>query len=207
MGKGRQTRASILDTALAEASRSGLDGITIGALARKVEMSKSGLFAHFDSKEDLQLQILETASGRFVEHVVRPALREPRGEPRIRALFENWLQWEESRFLPGGCPFVATATELDDRPGPLRDALVQAQRDWRSTLATAARLAMEEGHFRADLDTEQFAYDFFSVILAYHHFSRLLREPDAGKRCRRAFDRLLASCRTRGSRPPSRSGP
>jgi AcrR family transcriptional regulator len=195
MNKGEQTRETILDTALAEASTFGLDGISIGGLAKKVELSKSGLFAHFDSKEDLQLQVLRTARERFVESVLAPALTEPRGEPRVRALFKNWLAWSRSSFLPGGCVFIATANELDDRPGPLRDYLVQSQRDWLDALATAARIAVEEGHFRADLDLRQFAYDFYSVILAYHHFGRLLRDPHTGERCRTAFEGLLERSR------------
>ena len=191
MGKGQQTRSAILETALAEASTVGLAGISIGGLARKMELSKSGLFAHFGSKEDLQLQILVTARDRFIEGVIAPALRLPRGEPRIRGLFDNWLTWSKASFLPGGCPFIATANELDDVPGPLRDFLVDSQRDWLGTLATAARIAVEEGHLAADLDVEQFAYEFYSLILAYHHFHRLLEDPLTEERCRRAFDLLI----------------
>lgn len=190
MSKGEQTRSTILDTALSEASTVGLGGISIGGLAKKVELSKSGLFAHFGSKEDLQLQILATARDRFVATVIAPALRLPRGEPRVRGLFENWLVWSEAAFLPGGCPFIATANEVDDVPGPLRDFLVQSQRDWLDTLATAARIAVDEGHFRADLDVEQFAYDFYSIALAYHHFHRLLEDPATVERCRSAFESL-----------------
>ena len=195
MGKGEETRSAILDTALAEASTVGLAGISIGGLARKMELSKSGLFAHFGSKEDLQLQILSTARDRFVETVIAPALRLPRGEPRIRGLFENWLTWSRSSFLPGGCPFIATANELDDVPGPLRDFLVDSQRDWLETLATAARIAVEEGHLAADLDVGQFAYEFYSLILAYHHFERLLEDPQTEQRCRNAFDELIERSR------------
>lgn len=192
MSKGRRTRSAILDTALAEASTLGLAGISIGGLARKINLSKSGLFAHFGSKEDLQLEILATARDRFVETVVAPALRLPRGEPRIRGLFENWLEWSNASFIPGGCPFIATANELDDVPGRLRDFLVQAQRDWLDVLATAARIAVEEGHLDADLDVDQFAYECYSLILSYHHFHRLLEDPHTEERCRRAFDELIA---------------
>lgn len=189
--KGAETRALILDTALAQASRMGLEALSIGNLAQEVGMSKSGLFAHFDSKESLQLAVLETAVERFVAVVITPALKAPRGEPRVRSLFENWMTWEEAKFQPGGCVFIATANELDDRPGPLRDSLVSSQRDWLEALATAARIAVEEGHFREDLDTRQFAYDLYSIILAFHHFSRLLRDPDASSRARQAFGDLL----------------
>lgn len=191
MSKGRRTRTAILDTALAEASTLGLSGISIGGLARKINLSKSGLFAHFGSKEDLQLEVLATARDRFVETVIAPALRLPRGEPRIRGLFENWIEWSQASFLPGGCPFISTANELDDVPGRLRDFLVQSQRDWLDTLATAARIAVEEAHFDSDLDVEQFAYEFYSLILSYHHFHRLLEDPRTEERCRSAFEQLI----------------
>lgn len=191
--KGEETRAMILDQALASASRLGLEGLTIGILADAVGMSKSGLFAHFESKEELQLQVLETAIGRFVDLVMAPALKAPRGEPRLRALFERWMEWDEADFQPGGCIFISAANELDDRPGPLRDRLVACQGDWLQALATAARIAVDEGHFRGDLDTRQFAYDLYAIILAYHHFSRLLDDPAAEERARASFESLLSS--------------
>lgn len=193
--KGEETRAAILDSALAMASRLGLEGVSIGGLASEVGMSKSGLYAHFESKEALQLDVMETAVQRFVELVISPALKQPRGEPRVRALFDRWLLWEQAEFQPGGCIFIATAQELDDRPGPLRDRLVSYQRDWLSALATATRIALEEGHFRPDLDDRQTAYDIYAIILAFHHFSRLLRDPDAEMRARNSFEALLDSCR------------
>lgn len=201
MSKGAETRSTILDEALAAASRIGLEGLSIGALARQVGMSKSGLFAHFESKEELQLQVLEASVERFVEQVVAPALRAPRGEPRIRALFERWLVWDDDPAMPGGCVFMQLANEQDARPGPLRDRLAAAQADWLDALSTAARIAVEEGHFRADLGLRQFAYDLYSVLLAYHHFHRLLRDPEAEIRARRAFGRLLADCRTPSPAP------
>ncbi len=189
--KGEATRAAILDEALAHASQVGLEGLSIGELARRLGMSKSGLFAHFASKENLQLEVLRSAADRFVETVIRPALQQPRGEPRVRALFENWLAWSRADFSPGGCLFVGAAVELDDRPGPPRDYLVAAQRDFLGAIATAARISVEERHFRGDLDPEQFAYDLYSIYLAYHHFSRLLRSPEAEERLRLAFAELL----------------
>src|SRR5215213_2353097 len=193
MAKGEATKDAILERALSMATQTGLEGLTMGTLAKEVHLSKSGLFAHFQSKEQLQLDVLETAVARFIETVIAPALREPRGEPRVRALFDRWLQWEDAPFLPGGCPFISIANELDDRPGPLRDRLVGCQRDWLQTLATAARIGVTEGHFRADLDPDQFAYDLYAIILAYHHFSRLLRDPAAVQRARQAFTALLAT--------------
>jgi AcrR family transcriptional regulator len=194
VAKGDETRERILDRALVLASVVGLEGLTIGGLAKETNMSKSGLFAHFDSKEDLQLQVLATASSRFITNVVSPALREPRGEPRVRALFEYWLKWELGR-KPGGCPFVAAIHELDDRPGPVRESLVATQRDWIDTLATAARIAVEEGHFRSDLDAAQLAYDLYAVFLAFHLYHRLLRDPEAASRARTAFERLIQNAK------------
>jgi AcrR family transcriptional regulator len=193
MGKGDETRKAILQTSLSMASRLGLDGLSIGGLAKKMGMSKSGLFAHFSSKEQLQLQVLHLAVERFIETVMAPAIHHPRGEPRVRALFETWLAWEDAKFLPGGCIFISTANELDDRPGVLRDYLVEEQKNWLNGIARAAALGVEEGHFRADLDTLQFAYDFYSIALAYHHFSRLLKDRDAGERARRSFETLIQS--------------
>lgn len=214
MTKGEETRAAVLEQAFAMASRLGLEGLTIGNLAEAAGMSKSGLFAHFQSKEELQLRVLETAVERFIETVVAPALKEPRGEPRVRAFFERWMGWEQAKFQPGGCIFVATANELDDRPGPLRDRLVGYQRDWLQALATAARIAVEEGHFRPDLDVRQFAHDLYAVFLGYHYFSRLMRDPEAEARARASFEALLASSRAASGdsgraprRAPSRSNP
>lgn len=195
MSKGTETRSAILEEALAMASTEGVEGLTIGELAKAVGMSKSGLFAHFSSKEELQLAVLQAAVDRFVNTVVAPALRRPRGEPRVRALFDNWLAWEAAEFLPGGCPFIAAAQELDDKPGRPRDYLVASQRDWLETLSTAARIAVEEGHFRHDLDTRQFAYELYSIILAYQHFRRLLHDPATRERCRTAFESLIERCR------------
>ena len=203
MSKREATHGMILDRALAMASALGLGGLSIGGVAREAGLSKSGLFAHFKSKEDLQLQVLESAVERFIESVVAPALRRPRGEPRVLALFDNWMAWESSSAMPGGCPFIAAASELDDRPGRLRDYLVSAQRDWMDALATAARIAVEEGHFREDLDGEQFAYELYSIILAFHHFDRLLRDPRSRERARQAFEDLIHQ--SRGDSPTAAS--
>jgi AcrR family transcriptional regulator len=189
VSKGEETKAAILERAVDLASRIGLEGLSIGGLAGETGLSKSGLFAHFDSKQNLQLEVLRTSAERFITAVLAPALKKPRGIPRIRALFENWLLW--SRSMPGGCFFIAAANELDDRPGPLREQLVAYQRDWVAALATAARIAVEEGQFRRGLDLSQFAYDFYSILLAYHHFSRLMSDKDSEARARRSFERLL----------------
>ena len=195
MPKGAETRRAILDHALGVATKEGLEGLTIGRLAQDLRLSKSGLFAHFRGKEELLLQVLETARARFIEQVVRPGLAAPRGEPRLRALFESWLAWERSSALPGGCPFIAAAVELDDRPGPARDYIVQAQKDWLEVIANSARTAVQEGQFAAEFDPEQFAYEVHGAMLSFHHLARLLRDPKAEARVRHAFESLLARAR------------
>jgi AcrR family transcriptional regulator len=202
--KGEETRREILDQALRLSSELGVAGLSIGALASRVGMSKSGLFAHFSSKDNLQVAVIEDASRRFIEMVVAPALRERRGEPRVRALLHGWLDWSQQDFMPCGCVFMAAATELDDRPGPARERLVANQRDWLDTLAGAARIALSEGHFRVDLDPEQFAFEALGAFASYAFYTRLLRADDAMARVRTAFDRLLRDAR--GSRQKARVG-
>jgi AcrR family transcriptional regulator len=195
VSKGASTRSAVLGHALALASEVGLEGVTIGTLAERAQMSKSGLFAHFDSKEALQIAVLDEAVRRFVESVVAPALRQKRGEPRVRALLDNWLRWSNADFMPGGCVFVASIADLDDRPGPVRDRLAASQRDWLDTLATAIRIAIEEGHFRADLDPAQLAQELLALAYGTHLMTRLLRDPKTEGRRRVAFNRLLAGAR------------
>jgi AcrR family transcriptional regulator len=200
MGKGERTREAILLHALRLATQVGFEGLTIGRLADELKLSKSGLFAHFGSKEALQVKVLELASRRFVDEVVRPALAAPRGVRRVRALFERWLAWETSPSLPGGCPFTAAATELDDRPGPARDYVVQSQRDWLETIANTARTAVQEGELSAGLDCEQFAYELQAIMLGYAHASRLMKDSRARERTTRAFEALL---KTAGAEAPA----
>jgi AcrR family transcriptional regulator len=195
MGKGAETRERILDQAVRLASRDGLDGLTIGTLSSELGLSKSGLFAHFGSKDELQLQVLQAAVELFEQNVIRPALAVPRGEPRLRALMEHWLTWQNNPDMPGGCLIVAASVELDDRPGPLRDYLVHSHQRRHDFVAKAARLAIEAGHFRPDLDAEQFAFDVNSIVLGYHHAYRMLRDLQARERARAAFERLLADSR------------
>jgi AcrR family transcriptional regulator len=203
VGKGALTRQAVLERATAVASQVGLEGLTIGRLADDLDLSKSGLFAHFRSKEALQVQVLEYAIGRFVDLVLRPALTAPRGEPRVRALFERWFDWLRVGAGSAGCIFVALAAELDDRPGPARDRLVQSQKDWVAFLANSFRMGIDEGHFRADADPEQFAQDLYGIMLAHHHASRLLGDPRARERACRAFEALLAAARAGATRPVS----
>jgi AcrR family transcriptional regulator len=191
MSKGEETKQAIVEQALDLASVLGLEKLTIGTLANATGMSKSGLFAHFKSKEQLQLQVLEEARQRYIDVVLKPAFQEPRGEARIRAIFERMMKdWEHG--LPGGCVFYAVAAELDDQPGPARDYLVDTQREQQATLKRAAQLAVEAGDFREDLDLDQFVFELGSITAAYHHFGRLVRDPKAEAHARRMFEGLLA---------------
>ena len=195
MNKGEATRSAILAQALDLSSKVGLEGLTIGALAKQAGMSKSGLYAHFRSKENLQCQVLDAAAARFVKVVFRPALRQPRGLPRIRALFEYWLDWDTNELI-GGCPFVSAAAEFDDRPGAVHDRLVRHQRDLFRSLGKAAQLSIDKGHLRKDLDVSQFVFELWGILLSYHYFARLLRHSDARAKAREAFESLMSNART-----------
>jgi AcrR family transcriptional regulator len=191
--KGEATRETILAAGAEIAGRVGLTGLTIGQLAGSVEMSKSGLFAHFRSKEALQLQVLGHARESFIAQAILPALAAPRGEPRIRALFEHWLA--VVRDGASSCLFLSASMEYDDQPGPVRDALVAAHRDLMDSVAQIFRTAVAEGHCRPDADPAQFAHDLHGAMLAYAYAHRLLREPEAEARTRRAVERLLDAAR------------
>jgi AcrR family transcriptional regulator len=195
MRKGAETRERILDQAVRLASRDGLEGLTIGTLSTELGLSKSGLFAHFGSKDELQLQVLQATVQRFEETVIHPALSAHRGEPRIRAVFERWIAWENNPSMPGGCLLIAAAVEFDDRPGPQRDFLQEAHRRRFAFVAKGARMAVEAGHFRKDLDVEQFSFDVTAITLGYHHLHRMLRDPKADQRARAAFERLMADAK------------
>jgi AcrR family transcriptional regulator len=191
MPKGEETRERILDRAFRMATRDGLSGLSIGVLASELGMSKSGLFAHFGSKEDLQIEVLRAAAQRFEDFVWRPALKLPRGEPRLRKVFERWMLWVNEPSTPGGCIFVAAASELDDKEGRPRAFLVGEQKKLCASIAKAARLSVEAGHFRSDLDCDQFAFDVYGVVLGYNFQRRLMRDPKAEGRTRRAFERII----------------
>jgi AcrR family transcriptional regulator len=193
MTKGTRTRDAILEHAIGVASQVGLEGLTIGRLADALDLSKSGLFAHFSSKEALQVETLDRAAQRFTEVVVRPAIAAPRGIRRLRALFERWLRWPLDVPQPGGCIFVQAAVELDDRPGPARDRLVALQREWLTTLARSAKGAVEQGELPAGTDPDQFAFELYGIMLSTHHAWRLMNDAHAMQRARRAFDRLVGT--------------
>lgn len=193
--KGQTTHQRIVARAMTLASTLGLESLTIGALAADLEMSKSGLFRHFKSKEKLQLDVLDAAADHFRITVFLPALKVPRGEPRLRAIFENFLAWARSRELPGGCIFLAGAAEWDDREGPVRDKLVLWFQALQFGLIRATSLGVEEGHFRSSLDVEQFAYEMHGIVMKYHLDARLVRQKKAEKHAHAAFERLLDDAR------------
>jgi AcrR family transcriptional regulator len=193
--KGASTREAVLGHALALASEVGLEGVTIGTLAERARMSKSGLFAHFESKEALQVAVIDEAADRFVRDVVAPALRKKRGEPRLRALLENWWNWANAEYMPGGCVFVGSIADLDSTEGPVRDRLAETQRDWLETLTTAIRIAVEEGHFRKDLDPSLLAHELLTMAYGAHLIGRLLRDRSTDAKHRAAVEQLLADAR------------
>jgi AcrR family transcriptional regulator len=195
--KGEKTRAAILDEALRLASAVGLEGLTLGRLAEELELSKSGLFAHFESKENLQLGVIDRAAERFAQVVVIPALAEPAGERRLRTLFERWLEWPKRVRQPGGCIWVAASSELDDRPGAARDRLVALWREWLATVARVIRSGQAAGEFRPDVDPEQLAFEMNGIGLIWHLDSRLLGDARALERARAAFEKLVESARRR----------
>lgn len=196
MNKGEATRQAVLAEATEIAGRLGLGGLTIGSLAARVDMSKSGLFAHFRSKEALHLQVLGYARDVFVAEVVRPALRAPRGEARVRALFDSWL---DSVDLASGCLFMSASTEFDDQPGPVRDQLVADHKDLADTIVQIFRTGIAEGQFDEAADPEQFAHELHSVMLGFFHARRLLHDPRAETWARRAFEARLTAARPRAN--------
>lgn len=193
--KGEATRGSIIEMALAHALEVGLEGVSLGVLASSLGLSKSGLFAHFKSKEALQLAVLEEAIQRFAERVIVPALARPRGEPRVRALLENKLAWSIDNGHGSGCFFAAAAAEYDDRPGAIRDRLVESEQEWLGTIRRAVELAIRERHFRPTVDPAQFAFEAEGVGLSFQHASKLLGDRGAAERARRAAERLIEDAR------------
>ncbi len=194
MRKGEQTRAAILDAALDMAGRDGLEGVTIGLLAERMHMSKSGVFAHFGSREELQIAVIRAYHRRFEQEVFFPAIEEPRGLSRLRALFQRWVA-RHKREIASGCMYISGAVEYDDRPGLIRDELFSMVKAWHAALERAARQAMETGELRADTDCEQLVFEARALILALHHDARFLRAADAAMRTERAFERLIAAHR------------
>lgn len=188
--KGQQTRAAILEAALGLASHMGLEGLSIGALAEVTGMSKSGVFAHFGSREELQISVIREYHTKFEEEVFFPAIREKRGLPRVTALFENWVK-RVSVEIDSGCIYISGAVEFDDRPGPVRDALASMVKAWQAALARAILQAIDTGDLQPDTDPDQLLFELHGLILALHHDARFLRNPGAVERARRAFARTI----------------
>ncbi|WP_077034589.1 TetR/AcrR family transcriptional regulator [Pelomonas sp. KK5] len=188
--KGQQTRSVILDAALALASHMGLEGLSIGALADVTKMSKSGVFAHFGSREELQIAVVTEYHRRFEEEVFFTAIGETRGLPRLRALYERWVH-RVSQEIDSGCIYISGAVEFDDRPGPVRDALVAMVHAWHSALSRAIVLAKEVGHLRVDTDVEQVLFELHGLILSLHHDARFMRTPGAVPRAGTGFERMV----------------
>ena len=194
MSKGEQTRRAIVDQALQLTRREGLEGTTLGVLASNLGLSKSGLFAHFRSKEALQVAVTERAIEALIEEVIAPALRSPRGEPRLRVLFERYLDW--LRAHDGRCFFMALSQEYAERPGAVREVLVRSQRDWVDTITRIAGGALTEHHFAASVDPGLFAFEFLGILMAFQQNQKLLADPEAEGHARRAFEALLSRSRS-----------
>ena len=204
--KGERTRQSILEHAVELASLEGLEGLTIGRLAEQLRMSKSGLFAHFGSKEELQLATIEAAAQRFIDEVFRPALGEARGYPRLMAICRSWLEYIRRDVFPGGCFFAAASFEFDGRPGAVRDAIVTAMDNWIGALEKAVRMAQDEGHIDPSVDPRQLAFELNSLFFGAN-FSRQLREDkQALEFAAKAIESRLESVRTTPSSQRAASG-
>lgn len=188
--KGAATRETIVERAHEIARFAGVEGLSIGNLAQAVGMSKSGVFAHFGSREDLQLAVLQAAATRFGEAVLLPALAQPRGLPRLRAIMRNWLDWV--RHNSGGCVLLGSVTEYDDRPGAIRDQVLRNEQRWRAELARAIRLAIDCGDLR-DGDPAQYAFELYAIPLAVHHESGLFGHELAREHGDRAIERWFVS--------------
>ncbi|GAB3265580.1 TetR/AcrR family transcriptional regulator [Chitinimonas naiadis] len=192
VSKGEATREAILDAGIVLARELGLAALTIGELADKVGMSKSGLFAHFGAKEELQLAVLRAAQQRFDEEVSRQAFQAPRGLSRLRSLFTSWLEWTIAQ-PRGGCLILAAASEFDDRPGAIRDHLATQQRGWLQGLGRTVAYAVEAGELPTDTDEAQFAFELFGLILSTHHHVRLLSDPRFSDAARAGLERLISA--------------
>jgi len=189
--KGLQTKATIVEAALGLSTQVGLEGLSIGVLAEVTQMSKSGVFAHFGSREELQISVIHEYFHRFEQEVFYPALKAPRGLPRVQALFANWMK-RVAVEIQSGCIFISGAVEFDDRPGPVRDALANSVRTWLSALDRAVLLARECGHLTPDTDAQQMGFEIHALILALHYEARFLKNPGSIARANRGFANILA---------------
>ncbi len=188
--KGQQTKQAIVQAAVSLSTRLGLEGLSIGLLAEVMQMSKSGVFAHFGSREDLQISVIDEYFNCFKQEIFFPALQESRGLPRLRALFDNWMK-RVAVEIQSGCIFISGAVEFDDRPGPVRDALAQAVRQWQDALFRAVVQAKECGHLAAQADAAQIAFEIHGLILALHYETRFLQKPGSLAQANQGFENIL----------------
>lgn len=195
MSKGQKTRAEIISKAFILATYTGFESLSLSELAAEVRMTKGGLFAHFQSKEKLELEILEFATQVFLETVIAPAKAKPPGEARLRELFEGDLRWLRGEGGRRTCLFTVLAQEFHGKPGAVRDFLAAGQVRWKQGIASFAREAIEVGYLKPDLDLSQFAFEFFGIGQAYQHSIVLLKDPDSASRAYRSFEGLLARSR------------
>jgi AcrR family transcriptional regulator len=194
MTKSETTHQRILWRGLEIVSERGLGGVSLGGLADRSGMSKSGLFAHFRSKEELQVELLRAAEAALRREVVDPVMDVPDGLPRLRALVGRWLGWAARSGLPGGCPLYAAAFELDDAgEGPVRDYLMRSKGEWSGMLESLVLKAVDLGQLREDLDAAQFVWQLDGLYLAHHVSQRLMRDPHADARALATFENLVAS--------------
>ena len=190
MHKGQQTKAAIVDAALGLATQIGLEGLSIGALAEVMQMSKSGVFAHFGSREELQISVIREYHQRFEMEVFFPSMQQARGLPRLRALFENWMQ-RTSAEIDSGCLYISGAAEFDDRPGPVRDALASSVNTWLAAVHRAVVQAREEQHLSPDMDASQMVFEIHGLILALHYEARFLKSHKSLYRAKQGFEQIL----------------
>jgi AcrR family transcriptional regulator len=188
--QGEGTRKAILEAAVHIASAEGLEGLTIGRLATELSMSKSGLFAHFGSKEELQVATVEAARSIFIREVIKPSFEGMSGLSGLWRLCNNWLSYVESGVFRGGCFFAAVASEFDSRPGPVRDRIAEIMKEWLQTLRGAVAEAQKAGEFAADVDPTQIAFEFNALELGANWAYQLYGEKQAFARAREA---MLAS--------------
>jgi len=191
ISKGETTRATIIEAALQQAAAKGLNGLSIGGLAERTGMSKSGLFGHFGSKESLQQAVLEALVEEFAASVIRPALRLENGLERIETLYDRSMRWATSSRHPGSCPFNAISVELSAQLGPHRDFLFEQQRRWMEVIARVAAKCVAEGSFRGDVDIQLFAFEFQNIVVGFDYASNVIGNPNAETLARQAFARLL----------------
>ena len=189
--KGQQTKAAIVHAALNLATHIGLEGLSIGALAERMQMSKSGVFAHFGSREELQVSVVREYHARFEEEVFYPAMKADRGLPRLRALFGHWMA-RTAIEIDQGCIYISGAIEFEDRDGPVRDALVTSMTLWLNALKRAVAQAKATGELTPDTDEAQVTFEIHGLILTLHYQARFMRSADALARAQTSFEHILA---------------